>query len=172
MQACTLDKVVFMPERRPRGKQNVTDIAHRVALIERAIQTEDSLRVLQVHTDQFTVRRTLPELRSIFADAHLILLAGSDVVHTFAHSWNDLDTLFSEVSLAVGMRSNDDVDEISSVLAAVEATYGIAISYTCISTPEAHLTSSQIRAGIASLPRLPHPSMLEYIHEHGLYPQS
>ncbi|HTH72030.1 MAG TPA: adenylyltransferase/cytidyltransferase family protein [Candidatus Pristimantibacillus sp.] len=167
-RVCGLDEVLFMPERRPRGKHGVTDIAHRIALIERATKTEAAFRVLSLAADQFTVKNTLPELRSLLGKADLTLLIGSDVVRTFSYRWEGLDTLFKEVSFAVGMRADDNPAEITELLAGLEREYGTKIRYTAINTPEAGMASSQIRSNSASAARL-HPDTIAYIQEHGLY---
>lgn len=90
-------------------------------------------------------------------------------MQTFLYRWEGLDVLFREVSLAVGMRVNDDPSEVTRIMAAMEETYGNPIDYTCISTPSADIASSQIRAGLTDPSHIPHPSVLGYIHEHGLY---
>ena len=171
IRACELDEVVFLPERRPRNKQNVTDISHRVALIEQATGAIASLRVLSLDSDQFTVKDTLPKLRSAFDNTQLTFLVGSDVVRTFLYRWEGLDVLFDQVSFAVGMRVDDDPDEITAIMTAVGQEYDTTPRYTCIHTPDADLASSQIRDGLADRSWLPDPDMLGYIRDHGLYPQ-
>ncbi|HSX00592.1 MAG TPA: adenylyltransferase/cytidyltransferase family protein, partial [Patescibacteria group bacterium] len=56
----TLDTVIFLPEQRPRGKQRVTDIHHRVELIKQSIQNDNQLQILSLPMQQFTVAETLP----------------------------------------------------------------------------------------------------------------
>jgi nicotinic acid mononucleotide adenylyltransferase len=170
MQACGLDEIVFLPERRPRGKHNVTDISHRIALIERATRTIASFRVLSLPSEQFTVKSTLPQLRSTFGNAHLTFLMGSDVVRTFPYRWDGLEVLFREVSFAIGIRSGDDPDEAAAIMANMGQTYDTATHYTCIHAANTGLASSQIRDGTLDVSHL-HPDTLDYIHEHGLYYQ-
>ena len=170
MRVCGLDEVIFIPEQKPRGKEHVTDISHRIALIERATAAIAGLRVVRLATEQFNVEHTLPELHQTLGDSNLTLLVGSDIARTFLYRWEGLDTLLADVSLAIGMRSDDNPDEITTIMDQLEHDYGIPVDYTLISTPEADIASSQIRNGTADLSRL-HPGMLAYMQEHRLYTQ-
>jgi nicotinate-nucleotide adenylyltransferase len=170
MQICNLDEVVFVPERMPRGKERVTDISHRIALIERATAATAGLRAIQLVSKQFDVERTLPELYRTFGEDELTFLVGSDVVRTFLYRWAGLDILLANNSLAIGMRSNDDRDEITTIMDHLEHDYDIPVDYTLISTPEAGIASSQIRNSKIDMSRL-HPRVLAYMQEHHLYVQ-
>lgn len=171
MRACCLDEVVFLPEQNPRGKNNVTDMIHRVALIQRATATIPGLRVMQLASERFTVRQTLPELRRIFSVSHLTFLVGSDVVRTFLYRWEGLDMLLGEVSFAIGLRANDSPEEMIDIMTQLSHDYNNPANYTLISTSEADLASSQLRNGVADMSRL-HPGVLDYMQEHQLYAQA
>jgi len=170
MRVCGLDEVIFTPEQKPRGKEHVTGISHRIALAERATEAIVGLRVVQLASEQFNVAQTLPELHRTFGDSKLTLLVGSDIVRTFLYRWEGLDTLLADVSLAIGMRSSDNPDEIMTIMDELAHGYDISIDYTLISTPEADIASSQIRNGTADMSRL-HPGMLAYMQQHQLYTQ-
>src|SRR5258706_15577528 len=79
LQTCKLDEVIFLPEQTPRDKQAVTDLSHRIALLERALADEPNMRVLKLRSPQFTVADTLPEIYAALKDTQLTLLVGSDV---------------------------------------------------------------------------------------------
>ena len=168
MRVCNLDEVVFLPEQRPRGKHNVVDISHRLAMIDRATMAIAGLRALSLQSERFTVQDTLPELQDIFGDAPLTLLLGSDVVRTFPYRWDGLDVLLGSVSLAIGMRANDDPNDILAIMQELEQGYDPPIQYSLVHTPDADIASSQIRNGTADTSRLP-PAMLDYIQTHGFY---
>lgn len=170
-QVCQLDEIVFLPERRPRGKHTVTDISHRIALIKLSAKSLDSFRVLRLASDQFTVKDTLPELRSIFGSERLTFLIGSDVVRTFSYRWPGLDMLLREVSFAIGLRANDSPEEIAGIMAGLEQEYKTSIRCTYVHTPANDFASSQIRNGTAGTSQL-HPDTISYIRKHGLYPLS
>ena len=158
MKLCELDKVIFLPEEIPRGKQDVTDITHRVALITLAIDDIPRLKVMRAASKQFDVAHTLPELRGIHIDSTLTLLIGSDVAKSLPN-WEGIESLVGEVSFAIGMRSIDSLDEIKSIAHQVGALCKI------IRTPEAHTTSTQVRSDTS----LMIPGTKSYIEENQLY---
>lgn len=168
MRVCDLDEVLFLPEQKPRGKEYITDISHRAALIECAVKATPGLRVVQLASKQFNVEETLPELRRMFGKSHLTLLLGSDVVRTFLYRWEGLDVLLSDVSLAIGLRIGDSSAEVTTIINQLAHDYNISIDYSLISTQEADMTSSEIRNGTADMSRLA-PDTLAYIQEHQLY---
>lgn len=171
MRLCGLDEVVFLPEQKPRGKQQVTRMEHRVAMIERAIEAVDGLRVMQLASEQFTVRQTLPELRRIFGGSQLTFLIGIDVVRTSLGQWEELNTLLCEVSFAIGLRSNDTPEDIMEVVDDISSRCAMPVEYTLVATPEADMASSHIRHGMVTKSRL-FPNVLEYMQKHQLYTQA
>lgn len=150
---CGLAEVVCIPEQKPRGKAHVGDIGQRMALLERTVHAISGLRVMQLESEQFTVRQTLPELHGLFPGSHLTFLFGSDVVRTL-HQWEGIDTLLNNAALAVGVRSTDQPDEITAVISQLAHQYRLSIPYTLITTPESHLSSSQFRNGTLDPSRL------------------
>jgi len=148
MRICHIDNVVFLPETQPRVKNAVTPIADRLKFIQNAIADIHSLSVIQLASTQFSTATTLPELQTVFNDAKFTLLLGSDVVRTFLYRWKDLHILLGQVSLAIGMRDGDTVDEITSILKDVEMRHKIAIDYTFIYTDHSHVASTHIRNSV------------------------
>lgn len=112
----------------------------------------------------------MPELYSVFGNSYLTFLVGSDVVRTFPHRWAGLDTLLSQVSLAIGMRAHDKAGGIAAIMTQVKRASSIAPRYVCINAPDSGLASSRIRNGSADASLLPSAEMLNYINRHGLYP--
>lgn len=168
LRICKLDEVIFLPERQPRAKRQVTNISHRIALLKRATSHIAEFHVVNLAADQFTVQNSLPELRALFGRADLTFLMGSDVVKTFPYRWDGLSTLLHEVSFVVGTRTNDSSEEVVAIMKQMEQEYGLSIDYMCIHAPEAKLASSPIRNGTADTAWLP-PATVGYIHKHGLY---
>ncbi len=164
---CQLDEMLFLPEREPRAKQGVTDISHRVALLERATQNMPDTRVIQLDSPQFTIATTLPEIRSLTGDAKLTLLIGSDIVPTLPR-WEHIHALLKDTVLAIGVRTGDNVETVLAALQELERLYGKPVQHTLIYTAEADLTSSLIRNGTGHRERL-HPALLSYIQKHSLY---
>jgi nicotinate-nucleotide adenylyltransferase len=144
-KVCALDRVIFLPEKQPREKQHVSDIAERLALLDQATEPYKNLHVQQLESAQFSVQHTLPELRRLLGDANFTLLVGSDVVRTFLYRWEGLATLLAEVSLAIGMRAGDSQGEMLKIIHELEQTYKIPTTYTFIVAPHADLASSHFR---------------------------
>lgn len=144
LEACGLDQIVFLPEHSPRGKNNVSHIDERISLLRDSLQDE-RLSVARLVTQRFTVKDTLPEIQSMFMDTKLTLLVGSDVVRTFTYRWEGLETLLSQVSLAIGMRSDDSPSEVAAIIARLEKDYGITVKHTILHAKHADLASSRIR---------------------------
>ncbi|HEX4661994.1 MAG TPA: adenylyltransferase/cytidyltransferase family protein [Candidatus Saccharimonadales bacterium] len=145
-QVCGLDEVVFLPETQPREKNDVSAIAERIEQLQRVAQPYPQLAVLDLKTDQFTIEKTLPDLLDRFADAELTLLVGSDVVRTFLYRWTNLDILFGQMSLAIGLRQGDTAEDIRKVLNQLERQHNLTITYTIMLSPYADVTSSQFRS--------------------------
>lgn len=167
LSACQLDEVVLIPEHTPRGKQSVTGIVHRQAMLERAVAPHDSLRTGALSTPQFTIAGTLPELRRRFAGNQLTLLIGSDAAKTLLYRWEGLEQLLPEVSFAVGLRGDDTTAGITKIMKQVGLIYQHQPRYTIV-TPEDsnHISSSGARSGnFAALD----PAVEAYIQKNGLY---
>ncbi|MFZ1248902.1 MAG: nicotinate (nicotinamide) nucleotide adenylyltransferase [Candidatus Saccharimonadales bacterium] len=113
--AARLDELYFIPERRPRGKHQVSHFAHRVAMLRRATKHHPTLKVLEVEDKTFSVAHTLPRLRQRFSGATLVFICGSDVVLGMSH-WPQLDQLFATTELCVGRRSRHSSQQIEQAL--------------------------------------------------------
>lgn len=137
MRACSLDGVVFMPERFPRDKPTVSPVSERIANLENVL-TETQFSILDVHTDIFTVATTLPELETLYPGSKLTLLIGSDVVLGLA-SWENIEELVAKVDFVVGMRAGSEEKTVTSTLQALGARY------TLLTTDQSHVSSSSLR---------------------------
>lgn len=115
LKAAELDKVYFLPERRPRGKQQVEHFGHRVAMLRRALGPHPRFEVLEMVDVSFSVRRTVPQLQRQFKDAELIFLFGSDVVPGLA-DWPQADQLLLDHELVIGLRAQDDHDSLKAII--------------------------------------------------------
>lgn len=136
-RVCNLETVIFMPERFPRGKPNVSPISERVTELEIAL-AGTPFEVLNAHTDQFTVNKTLPELEALYPGADFTFLVGSDVALNLPN-WQDTGYLIDRYDFAVGMRQD-------SLKAAVEATMkNVQARYVLVTTPYGHISSRTLR---------------------------
>lgn len=134
-----LDRVIFMPEERPRNKTNATPIIARLAQVKTALYATDHA-VYQARHPRFTITETLAELEACYPDATLSFLIGADIVPSLA-SWPDIDQLLSRYQLIIGMRETHNRQHIEAILHQLDATYFI------VTTPYAHISSRQMREG-------------------------
>lgn len=113
-EAAGLDKVYFLPERRPRAKQQAEHFAHRVAMVKRAAQPHPQFGVLEFVDMNFSIARTLPKLRQQFDGAELVFLFGSDVI-TAIPEWPNAATLLEE-EFVIGVRSQQKREDIKKAV--------------------------------------------------------
>ena len=137
-----LNMVYFLPERSPRHKPYVSPYIKREAYIQEQISTFDSLDLIQLPDDKFSVLHTLPELQASFPGSQLVLLVGSDVVEHMPQ-WPDIKHLVTTCELLVGIRSGGDEANIRSLLRAIGAPDALVVT-----TPHAHLSSTDIRRAV------------------------
>lgn len=115
LQAAKLDRVYFLPERRPRAKQQVEHFGHRVAMLRRALQPHPQFEVLELVDVSFSIERTLPTLQKKFPDSELVFLFGSDLVPGLA-DWPRAEKLLESAELVIGIRSKDAPAKLHTII--------------------------------------------------------
>lgn len=139
-----LDKLYFVPERRPRHKQGVEHFGHRVAMLERAIQPHPAFGVLELEDVNFSVEYTLPRLRRRFPNDRLVFLFGSDVVKQL-QSWPKAKRLIGGYELVIGLRDQTTRGQLEQTMADWPVQPG---AVTVIDSYAATVSSSQVRDGL------------------------
>ncbi len=167
MRTLSLDEVVLLPEPRPRGKEQVTSLTHRSAMLTIAAARVPGVRVVAPSSEQFTVHETLPMLERMSGGADMVFLMGSDVARSLPY-WEECERLVRAVSFVIGMRDTDTVTDVEQVLRHLEVVCGVPVRYTLLTTPHPTLTSSQVRASSPSEGGVI-PDLVPYIQEHRLY---
>jgi len=144
LQTANLDKVYFLPERRPRYKQNVEHYGHRIAMIRQALHLHPKLDVLETDDVSFTVTRTLPRLERRFTGAELVFLMGSDVsIHM--SSWPNIELLLERSELAIGLRAGTSWHDVRLRLSALPAT---PRAVHVVESYAPHVSSKKVRQGL------------------------
>jgi nicotinate-nucleotide adenylyltransferase len=115
VKAAQLDRVYFLPERRPRSKHHVEHFGHRVAMLKRALQPHSRLNVLELVDVSFSVEKTLPKLRERFAGDQLVFLFGSDVVPGL-QDWPKAERLLAGNELVIGLRHQDSRENLHKIV--------------------------------------------------------
>lgn len=152
-----LDKIVFMPERRPRRKTNVTDFKHRLAMLCLTADNDPDFEVYDTGEPNFSLASTLPRLKQKYNYDELTILLGSDTAANLS-GWQGIEKLSDEVGFLVALRGGTDKKQLSEQLPDVR--------FDWLESQMPHLTSSQIRFGQADS----HLAAVNfYIAEHRLY---
>lgn len=157
-----LDKVLIMPERSPRGKLHVSSFEHRIRMARMVTGPQRKLKTVAMDDERFTIRATLPKIEAMYPDAELVMLIGSDVVHTFGLRWPHLEELLSKVELAISLRVGE---QESTILAQLE-DLGIPVTAHIVNGPHAHLSATEVRGG--NLQGI-EPLVRQYIEQNQLY---
>ena len=158
-----LDKVVFLPEHTLRRKNPITSFEHRLAMCKLASESMDWLAVLELSDNQFTIKKTLPELQEKFPDNELVFIMGSDL---FAHlpDWPDIEKLVEAVRFIVSIRDSHDASVIEDV------SLEIGTEYMVVKNDFPSLSSSQLRTQIYSgADTYIDGKVFNYIKAHNLY---
>ncbi|MEO7364194.1 MAG: nicotinate-nicotinamide nucleotide adenylyltransferase [Candidatus Saccharimonadales bacterium] len=115
VEAAELDMIYFMPERRPRAKDDVEHFGHRMAMLRQAIMPHEKLGLLDLVDVNFSVQRTMPRLRQEFPDSQLVFLMGSDVAPGLP-DWPHAKQLLANSELVVGVRTGDDSHAVKTMI--------------------------------------------------------
>jgi nicotinate-nucleotide adenylyltransferase len=168
LEAAKLDAVYFLPERQPRGKHQVEHFGHRVGMLERALKPHPKLHVMELVDANFSVKRTLAQLRKRFAGADLIFLFGSDIVPGLS-DWPHAAKLLEDSELVIGIRSRDNREKLRTI---IEAWQVQPKSVTMFDSYAADISSGivrdALREGRATVPGLL-KSVERYSDRHWLY---
>lgn len=140
-----LDYVYFLPEKSPKHKNAVEDFSKRLKTIDRTIKQYANLRLLELPSMNGSIERVLPELKSIFGNAKLVFLMGSDVAKTI-YQWADVGSLCKGNELIIGMRKGDNAAEIKKMLTSLPTE---PVRTVIIDSPMPGITSSSIRDNAA-----------------------
>lgn len=133
LEAAGLDKVIFVPEPKPRHKHDVTHQSHRIAMIKLAIKAYPKLGLLELPDKQFTVGTSLPRLIQKYPDAQLLMLIGTDVLGHIS-VWPNTRQLLKKVGLVVAVRGQKDERQAFQLLAQLP-----------VEPPESHILVSNFK---------------------------
>ena len=167
IEKAQLDKLYFLPERRPRHKTGVEHFAHRVAMLKVATRPHRHMGVLDLEDISFTVRRTLPHLERRFKGQQLVFIIGSDVALHLA-DWPLSEQLLRRAELVIGLRAKQPkaaIQELATSWPQQPQALHIIRSYA------PHVSSGSVREALRSrryttgLLR----SVAQYSNRHWLY---
>ena len=164
-----LDKVFFLVEPRPRRKQGVKALEHRIEMVKLAIAKEPQLGLIILEQARFNVAETLPLLEARFQGAELYMLLGEDVLGHLAH-WPQVERLTASVMFVIGIRKLSKSD-IGQRVKTIETVRGVTIRYQTFRSSHNDYASSSLRLQIkrGQQPAGLDPAVYRYIQAVGLY---
>jgi nicotinate-nucleotide adenylyltransferase len=168
LRAANLNMIYFLPERQPRGKQQVEHFGHRVGMLERALKPHPQLQVKELVDVNFSVKRTLPQLRQQFKGSQLVFLFGSDIVPGLA-DWPHATQLLKDNELVVGIRSRHNREDLHRIIEAWETQpRSVTMFDSYAADVSSGIVREALREGQAAVPGLL-KSVERYSDRHWLY---
>ena len=175
-QQCRLDRVWLLPAAAPPHKLKglVATAAHRVAMIERAVDDHPVLEVSKMELERGGVSYTVDTLKAIdsqFPTAELFLLVGADSL-TDVPNWRNPQEICRLATIAVARRPDAPEPDLQGLARILSPDLVDAICSRVVAMPRIALSSSEIRHRVASgqsIRYLTPDSVVRYIEEQGLY---
>jgi nicotinate-nucleotide adenylyltransferase len=144
LKAAQLDQIIFLPERRPRFKPGVEHYAHRVIMLQQALQPHPHLAVMEMVDRYYSVTRTLPQLRALFPHDRLVFLMGSDTTLSVP-DWPHAARLLTSCELVVGVRSEH---QHSTMMTTIASWGSHPVGLTIVDSFAPDVSSSTIRQAL------------------------
>lgn len=163
-----IEKVMFLVEPRPRRKQGVRALEHRIAMVQLAISKEPGMGAIVLEQARFTIHETLPLLQARFKGYRLVFLFGDDVIAHLSH-WPHISSLVESAELLIASRHNDS-HNLEATMKTLQQTRNLKLHYAVIHLDEPAASSAirlHLKRGkpVSGLPQ----SVYKYILEHRLY---
>jgi nicotinate-nucleotide adenylyltransferase len=169
LQECQLDKVFFLVEPRPRRKQGVRALEHRIRMVQIAVAKERRFSTIILEQARFSVTETMPLLKELFKGAELYLLLGDDVLSHLS-SWPHVNELVRDANFIVGVRDKG-LDKAKSSIESLQNARGLKLNYHLLKSAAPKFASRQIRYNLkhGKEPNGLRGDVLQYIRENKLY---
>lgn len=166
-----LDKIFFLVEPRPRRKQGVRALEHRVAMTQVAIKNDPHLGVIIVEEARFAIDSTWPKIKARLGDAEIYMIMGEGSLDHIA-SWPQINELVDAApSFIIGTRSEASRKDLQEKLYTLQHTKAFPFVYHLVEMPDPKLSSRTIRTNL----RKGHKTnaiageVADYIAQNGLY---
>ena len=167
LEQAQLNRIYFLPERRPRHKPGVEHFAHRVEMLKQATVPYQQFYVLEAVDVSFSVKRTLPMLKQKFKRDQLVFLFGSDAVSDLPN-WPYAEQLLRSSELVIAAREGKNTTDLQIAIAAWPVQPQAAVMLTSYAPL---VSSTVVREALRS--RQPAAGLLQsvarYSNRHWLY---
>lgn len=174
LEQLALDKVLFMPSKKPPHKRNeiITEDRHREEMVRLAIQDNPSFELSRVELERegttYTAD-TLQELNSKNPDVTYYFIMGADSLFQM-ESWWEPALIFKLAHIVAAVRGDETRKELKDQAEYLKAKYGAIIHI--LKTPYLEIASHELRnmAGEGKSIRYYVPeAVCDYIREHQLF---
>lgn len=169
-----LDRVLFVPNRRPPHKQDqrVSAVRHRVAMVQLAIAGNPRFQLSTIELDREGLSYTIDTLRALRqevpAGTEIYFLVGCDAVGEL-HMWHEPDAILDEFGLVIMERPMESAVNWD----AAAARFPRIREQTCVvDVAELEISSKEIRNRVeegAPIRYYVQPAVERYIRLQGLY---
>lgn len=163
-----VEKVMFLVEPRPRRKQGVRALEHRVAMVQMAVASKPRMGTILLEQARFTIHETLPVLQARFGGYKLVLLFGDDVISHISN-WPHIDSLVGSADLLIASR-HENITKLEATMQSMQQVRNLKFNYKIMQLHEP-VASSVIRLQLKRHEKadgLP-TSVMNYINKHKLY---
>ncbi len=172
-----LSRVILIPSARPPHKQGekVTDPAHRLAMVELAVQGDPTFAVsdieLQRQGPSYTFDTVAQFHERLGPSVALYWIIGADSLPELP-GWHRIDELVGSATLVTAARPGSPDVEVSVLAEAVGRDHAEALLANRRRTPEIDISATEIRARVAagrSIRNLTPEAVVSYIAARRLY---
>jgi nicotinate-nucleotide adenylyltransferase len=138
-----LERIYFVPERKPQSSTNPEHYVHRSVMLKHALRPYRQFEIFDLPDAQLN-GRSLSRIIKILPPAELSLLTTASEILWFT---GDLPMLYKKLHLVVAVTSHDQMAEVLARLASGDELLG---NITFIDIGEDHISSKTVRRGIRS----------------------
>ncbi len=117
LEELNTDKIIMLPSGDPPHKHETTSAYHRCNMVKIACRNNKRLVLSKREIERGGLSYTLDTLLEIKSESpseHIVLIVGSDSIHSF-ESWHEPSKIASLCSMAVVLRSEDPMDLKSTI---------------------------------------------------------
>ena len=166
---CHLDKVYFLPEPRPRHKQGVKALEHRIEMAQRAVAQEPEMGVIALHQARSNTLDTLPQIIARFGNAQLFLLSGERILRHLPY-WLPIDSELRLSRAIIGVHSAT-TETLQAQFDLFKQTSGLKLGFVRFEAPKLTARSLSIRRALrqGQIPDIIPASVARYIKAQRLY---
>jgi nicotinate-nucleotide adenylyltransferase len=169
-EALDLERILFVPAGTPPHKPAgaVTSVAHRVAMVEAAIEDNEAFELSRIEVDRPGPSYTVDTVEALAATLDVTVILSAETFHELP-SWHEPDRLFAAAKVAVVPREGYAAPDPAWL---AQAFPGREDRVRYVEAPHLGVSSTGIRARIAAgrtIRYLVPVAVASYIDAHDLY---